>query len=947
MTNSTDENSKDKLEESGRHESLHSRLDSIDKKSKENHDNLDVDLDEAQLSLDPMDEFQDDEDAIDRLLMNAGFDADDALMQTEENKNIEAVKDVDLHDDLDDLLGFDSFGEDFSEPETVPLDSLQAAVEEVDESEQSTEDTSAVDDAVLAEDDDFFGLADDFDESDMIEDELEAQTPAVADSNELAAVETSDMEENADELDVFSDFSDFDEPETQTVAAEEVGESEQSTEDSSAVDDAVLAEDDDFFGLADDFDESDMIEDELEAQTPAVADSNELAAVGTSDLEENADELDVFSDFSDFDEPELVPVAEAEDSEQPEDSSAVDVLDEVDEFAALTDDFDMSDLIQDDELEASADSVAPNEEQQPFDEDNLLGDGFDSEDTLEQAVEKSDELADDAGLLDGADDFSGFGDDSDASDLIQDDASADLVTSDEEQQIVDEESSNGLKDDENDFNSLFADAGFDSVDETAAIKDEFGDDADSSEIDNFFQLNEASDDFFAQGEETQSTEAEKPPAQDGQEDGFLLPDFDITADMGAFNEGSDDGVEEDAFADVFGDNGLLKEDEAVQLFEQDVAEVKSGANEAVAEAKPNASAAGTAIEDVTDVKLSPFDFEEEDIKKQLEEAENKIKKAKLFSYAAMGFGVVASLAAAGLGVMMYSAKTEVSKLTETVSTLEASLAKSAANSPSEEIDAMRNSVTQLNQQVDGFITVLKETPQFPVDLLNSNVPNIVAKQDMVSKSLDMLQVKIGSLEEKVSSSPLVTELLKVEVAHAPEQPKEGNLHEMAPAKIETAHEPVKEGVKKELAPTQERAMHEKASAKVEVAPAAPAPEVVPAKIKPQPIPQPQPKAITVKPAVVVPAKVISKQEPVKAKIPAVSGKWGVNLVAVKQEWYAQKTAAEFARQGVFAEIIPIHGNNSTMYRLRVGGFKSKEEANSNKVKIQKALNLGDVWVSDN
>jgi len=59
--------------------------DSIDKKSNEKHDNLDVDLDalldEAEYSLVPKNEFQDDEDAIDRLLMNASFDADDALMQ--------------------------------------------------------------------------------------------------------------------------------------------------------------------------------------------------------------------------------------------------------------------------------------------------------------------------------------------------------------------------------------------------------------------------------------------------------------------------------------------------------------------------------------------------------------------------------------------------------------------------------------------------------------------------------------------------------------------------------------------------------------------------------------------------------------------------------------------------------------------------------------------------
>jgi len=84
--------------------------DSIDKKSNEKRDNLDVDLDamldKAESSLLPMNDFQDDEDAIDRLLMDAGFDMDDELMQPEAKKDIDIVKDIDLHDELDDFFKF-------------------------------------------------------------------------------------------------------------------------------------------------------------------------------------------------------------------------------------------------------------------------------------------------------------------------------------------------------------------------------------------------------------------------------------------------------------------------------------------------------------------------------------------------------------------------------------------------------------------------------------------------------------------------------------------------------------------------------------------------------------------------------------------------------------------------------------------------------------------------
>jgi cell division protein FtsN len=1106
MTDSTDKKSKEIRDQDNQHESLHHRLNSIDKKPKEKNGNFDVDLDamldEAESSFVPIDEFQDDEDAIDRLLMNAGFDADDALLQAEVNKDVNIVKDVGLHDELDDFLSFDGFGEDFNEPEkaqtvvagagnltSTPLNEAQDDEDDLDRLVMNTalgtdytqelvrqEDVETLEEldsfsdfsdfdepekgdaAPRDELDDFLDLIDDYDESDMIlDDEVDASISAEEKLVEPLIVEESDEEEDVggvEELDKFSDFSDFNESGI-IPAAEEVIELDQSTENlSSNIADADLSDEVDdllgFDGFGDDFAESDPTQnDKDEASIPSAVDLSAPAEDETLGEEKGVDaveELDGFSDFSDFDEPEIVPAAEIEGSEKVMDNSSspvndVNLTEEFDEFSdfdGFGEDFDESDMIQDDEVEASANLVEPDKDQesvieQSFGDENTadilsLNDGLDAQDALEQTIEivdeadefdesdliqddeveasadlvvadeelpaaveesvndvqddensfnnlfadadfgeedaleqaggKVDALIDDASLPDEVDDFSGFSDDFNESDLINDDeveALANSVAADEELPVAVDESVNDVQDDENSFNNLFADADFgeeDALEQAGGKKDEFGDDASLSEIDSFFQLSEDKDDFSVQIDDAQFTDG-KSSTQDEQEDDFLLPDFDITADTEISDTPADAGIKGSEFSDAFGNTDFLSGNEAVPTSDPQTSELKSGGKEAIVEPTPK-QAVDTATEDLESVKLNPFDFELEDLKKQLEGAENKVKKAKRYSYVAMGFGAIALSAAAGLGVMTYGAKTEVSRLTEAVTTLEANLAKSAANSPSEEIGDMRNSVVSLNKQVDGFITELKENSQFPTDLLNNKVPNIVAKQDMVSKALDMLQVKVGALEEKVSLAPPVPPVVeppKVEAAPepAPAPVKEENAHEIAPEheqiknvgkhdpKEVSAHEHaqhVKEVVVSEPAPSKKETAHEQAPTKEKVTH-----ETAPVKLKPQP------EAAATKP--IVSEKVVAEEQPVKAIKQAVIGKWGVNLVAFKQEWFAKSKAAEFARLGIFAEVIPVHEKNTTMYRLRVGGFKTKAEANSNTAKIKQALNLDSVWVSDN
>jgi cell division septation protein DedD len=813
--------------------------DSIDKKLKEKS-NLDVDLDamldDAESSLAPLNELQDDEDAIDRLLMGAGFDSDDELIQPELN-DVGAVNSIGLHDELDELLGFDGFESGFEVPEKTqaPVESEQA-VEDLSLaiSDEHEDDEDAIDrllmDAGIDADDMSMPVIDDADD---------VSVSATDDADDVPMPPVIDDTDALDELDEFSDFSDFNEPDMASVQEH----------------------------------------DEPEA---AVA---EIEESGMNEVDDTDEELDDFSDFSDFNELDMISLEIDEPEQAAEDLStpvAAGLPDEIDDFSVPGDDLDETAMIQDDEIEALA--------------------------------------------------------------LTE----SDLTAVDMQQQAIDDESLNDLQGDENDIDDLLLDSGSDSEDllEQAAGKDElFGDDVDLSEIADLFQLEEAPEGFSREIEEDQLAETEQSSPDEGD---FLLPDFDITADMETAGMEDNAEVKEDDFTDAFADAAFLnEEDETVPAFEPEKAALKPESDAAALESQPK-QAVATAVEDIGNAGMSSLGSDQEDLKKQLQDAENKVNKTKRFSYAALGFGAVALSAAAGLGVMAYGAKSEVSKLTEQVSTLEASLAKNIENNPNEEINALMNSVVQLNQQVYGFITQIKETPQFPIDLLNNKVSDIVVKQDMVSKVLDRLQVKIGGEEGKISFKPLVTEPAKVEPVPA----KEEQAHEIAPTKAKV--EAVKEGAAQGHAATKEQAVHNviapvKEKTKQEAAPAKQ--EVTPTKVETtaESIPakaKTQPEAVPAKP--ITPPKADVKEEPVKAsQQAATAGKWGVNLVAFKQEWFAKSKAAEFARLGVFAEVIPVHERNSTMYRLRVGGFKSKAEAFSNADSIKKTLNLDSVWVSDN
>ncbi len=838
--------------------------DSMDKKSKEERDKLDADLDamlnEVQFQLPSVEELEEEEDAIDRLLKNAGFDGDQYL----EN---------DIENSQPDLSGFDGFGDDYipKQPITdVESDGFSGLIES-----RQTEllpDSAAEGALVFEEDelDDFLGLGNDFNESDMIEDEQSSLSDsALPDS--LAAVAAEDG---------LSDFSDFAGSEFVSQAPEETAPEETVTE-------VVVADEiDEYFGLANDFDLSDMIEDEpVETSTMSVTGFNLPLEKEMVDTEQ---EFDQFTDFSDFTEQEIV------------------VQDTVEEIQQTVD-----------ATEENIDALFVADLAESFNEEgSVLGDDFRGEDMGQELEDLS---------------------------------------------SIKSESIDSLSEDEAAMDKLFGDEG-NVFSETTQLNDNLSSDESFNEVEDFFKLNEVSDDFSKQIE-NQLAEAEKISTQDKQGDDFLLPDFDISD---GFDSPEDDaGINQDQIDVSFADTDFLDQEDTQQdvLFDS-----PSFADEVFQPASvpvPENALITEKFEELTkNEKSDPYETGQEDFKKQLEEANAAVKKTKKLVYVALGFGVVAISTAVGLGVMAYNAKKEVTQLTETVTALEAGLVKMAQDNADKEVNAMVSSVVQLNQQVYGFITELKGSPQLPVDFIDNKAADLVVKQNMVSKALASLETKMGDALDNVSLQPIVLETHKPEVAIEPA--------ELAPAKdsalnkVEVAHATDKETPAVEPVLSKKETVKEQLTAKEKVKPVATAkaevkPEIASAKIevktekattKIEPTPTPakvkvEAEVAPAKPVPAVSSTLKQESEKLKKQQVQVPEKWGVNLVAFKQEWFAKSKAAEFARQGVYAEVIPVTSNNSVLYRLRVGGFKNKAEATASKDKIKKVLNLDSVWVSDN
>ena len=661
----------------------------------------------------------------------------------------------------------------------------------------------------------------------------------------------------------------------------------------------------------------------------------------------DADDIGLINEFdhdADIKEPEITQAVEIDESEQiAEDSAAF---------------FEGVQLVDDKFEQAVEPSLVPLDDLQNEEDaiDRLLLDaGFDSDD----------EVSDDV------DAFSVFGeikDDFAESNVIQEDddsktvqAIADLVDFDGDRQA-----------------GLFVNA-------AENRSDLLDDDEDLAKIDEFAQLDEVGDIFVEQNVDDFSVEPDKQEEQIQQaepveiaiqglrEDDFLLPDLDIIADKESPDTWIDLGIEEDTLTGAFNEPDLFSDDGALEDEIEKIG-LASVINELPAEIKPKPSSNNKAsvIEDAKNAVLSQIDAEPEitaeQYKKQIKDAENKAKKATVFSYVAFGFCVVTFIAAVALAVMAYGAKTEILKLIDLVSTLEQGAGEGALKNPDEDNNV---SVEQLNEQSESSFDLGGNNPPEVVDepLAEAANAEAVSKPEILKSKTEVAKVKVvpdaGTAKPKIEVAKtkavsksdnlkLKAEAARVEVVSeaGTAKPKIGSAKTKAVFKSES--------LKPKAEAAKVGALSEAGTAKPKIG-AAKTKEVSKSeKLKP--------KADTAKSAVVLEAsedkavaaskaatahKTIAKietakKEPVTPTTKALApSSWTVQLAAYKQEWYAKSQAAGFKQKGVPVEVVPGDVNNTAWYRLRIGGFENKGEAASYAARIKKTLNLSSISVTDN
>ena len=72
--------------------------------------------------------------------------------------------------------------------------------------------------------------------------------------------------------------------------------------------------------------------------------------------------------------------------------------------------------------------------------------------------------------------------------------------------------------------------------------------------------------------------------------------------------------------------------------------------------------------------------------------------------------------------------------------------------------------------------------------------------------------------------------------------------------------------------------------------------------------------------------------------------WVVNLASVDSQYAADKALKRYNKQGIPAEISPTVLKGKTWYRLRIGGFASKQEAIAQKEYLAVKHGSKDAWV---
>ena len=369
---------------------------------------------------------------------------------------------------------------------------------------------------------------------------------------------------------------------------------------------------------------------------------------------------------------------------------------------------------------------------------------------------------------------------------------------------------------------------------------------------------------------------------------------------------------------------------------------------------------------------------------QFAEAESKNKKSATFGYIALGVGLIGVLGSAGIGWFSYGTKTETTTLTETVAELEGKVDTFLAKNPEKEIENIKVSVDQLNQKVEK-LTVAQAAMLAPPVVAEAAVPATpapavdaegkpVAPIAQANSSVDLLNSQKTEPNAEGSKIPeLAVPAMGEMAAHistkaaepaklAEMTKKPNNDKAIAAAKATSKADAEKAAAKAEAEKAAVKAAAESLSQKVTKANVATAnAKAENAKVDEERKLIAQLKVDRYKgrmtrgmahgaaDSAAEAAKAKPKKEvlntAVKPEKPAVVGKYSVNMLSYQQEWFAQSKAAEFKQKGIPVEVVPTDPTKpGTSFRLKVGGFKTKSEADAYSDKVKKSLDLKETWV---
>lgn len=528
----------------------------------------------------------------------------------------------------------------------------------------------------------------------------------------------------------------------------------------------------------------------------------------------------------------------------------------------------------------------------------------------------------------------------DSDELMNDDDAIDKLLMDS---AFDEQE---LSDDEDEFEQLFADdsvagdqindelandlntdnelSGAESELGQATVQVDFSEDSAMAEIDEFSDL--GFDEFAETEPESEPSpvfsspkeeKVEAVPETDFDSDDFTLAEFDISDQEDEFDEFTTTQDENIAFEEVEKNPRVMEDSEEVEQepdrTEPDFAVYDDATS--LPEAMTAEAPHKTVVDDVITTQISQLFSEQEILKQQLatmsastsqgqtdeidrlSKAQSQLKKQldnggkiPTITYVAMAIAVVALLTAGVFAYLVLQSDNEIESLTELIGTLEENQAELNAllikNNMPEVAEISPAPMASHDEPIEGDkIEVIPLTPVAP-KLAETEANGAVSPEAQLTGVASIAEATPTDKAKETEQADGPTPLSDVPGDANQVAALEAKIKELEKKLAKATTPPVKKTVSKPSAPV--------------------------------------------------------RRSPPRAAAPSAS--WSVNLISFKQDWYANRKAAEFSRQGVPAKVIPVQVKGETWYRLSVTGFKSRDEASAYAARVKRTHNLDSVWI---